>query len=53
MRFNMPKQTLKRMVWLLCLSAALSACKEKVEIAEEVRPIKTMTVSEQATEQTL
>ena len=53
MRFNMPKQTLKRMVWLLCLAAALSACKEKVEIAEEVRPIKTMTVSEQATGQTL
>jgi multidrug efflux system membrane fusion protein len=53
MRFTMPKQTLKRMVWLLCIAAALTACKDKVEIIEEVRPIKTMTVSEQATGQTL
>ncbi len=49
----MPKQMLKRMVWLLCLSVALTACKEKAEIIEVVRPIKTMTVSEQASEQTL
>ena len=47
----MQKQTLTRMVWLLCISAALTACKEKVEIIESVRPIKTMTVSEQASEQ--
>ncbi len=47
----MPKQTLKRMVWLLFLSVALTACKEKPEIIETVRPIKTFTVSEQATEQ--
>jgi len=51
MRFNMPKRTLKRMVWLLCISVALTACKEKAEIIEVVRPIKTMTVSEQAAEQ--
>ena len=49
----MPKQAFKTNVWLLCMAAALTACKEKVEIAEEVRPIKTMTVSEQATGQTL
>jgi RND family efflux transporter MFP subunit len=41
------------MIWLLCISAALTACKEKVEITEEIRPIKTMTVSEQAAGQTL
>jgi len=49
----MSQQTLKRMVWLLCISIALTACKDKVEITDEVRPIKTMTVSEQATGQTL
>jgi RND family efflux transporter MFP subunit len=53
MRFNMPKPMLMRMAWLLCLSATLAACKEKVEITEAIRPIKTMTVSEQATGQTL
>ena len=46
----MTKQTLKRMVWLLCISVALTACKEKTEIIEEVRSIKTITVSEQAAE---
>jgi RND family efflux transporter MFP subunit len=46
----MTKQTLKRMVGLLCISVALTACKEKVEIVEVVRAIKTITVSEQATE---
>jgi RND family efflux transporter MFP subunit len=49
----MSKQTLKQMVWILCLSVALTACKEKVEIIDEVRAIKTMTVSEQAAGQTL
>jgi len=39
------------MVWLLCLAVALTACKEKVEIIETVRAIKTITISEQATEQ--
>jgi RND family efflux transporter MFP subunit len=47
----MTKQTLKRMIWLLCLAVALTACKEKTEIIEVVRPIKTITISEQATEQ--
>lgn len=45
----MTKQNFKRMVWLLCLAAALAACKEKAEIIEVVRPIKTITVSEQPT----
>jgi RND family efflux transporter MFP subunit len=47
----MTKQTLKPMVWLLCLSVALAACKEKPEIVEVVRAIKTITVKEQDTEQ--
>jgi len=41
------------MIWLLCISVALTTCKEKVEIIEVVRAIKTMTVKEQATEQIL
>ena len=49
----MTKQTLKWMVWLFCVSVALVACKEKTEIVEVVRPIKTMTVGEQAAEQIL
>ncbi|MGD8211906.1 MAG: efflux RND transporter periplasmic adaptor subunit [Desulfobacterales bacterium] len=48
----MTKQTLKRVAWLLCLSVALAACKEKPEIIEEIRAIKTITVKEQAAEQT-
>ena len=32
------------------MAVALTACKEKTEIVEEVRAIKTMTVSEQAAE---
>ena len=51
MRFNMPKQRFKSMVWLICILVVLTACKEKTEIIEVVRPIKTMTVSEQAAEQ--
>jgi RND family efflux transporter MFP subunit len=49
-RFNMTKQTFKRMIWLLCLAVALTACKEKIEIIEVVRSIKTLTVSKQASE---
>jgi multidrug efflux system membrane fusion protein len=49
----MTTKTLKRMVCLLFLPIALTACKEKTEIAEEVRAIKTMVVSEMATEQIL
>jgi RND family efflux transporter MFP subunit len=47
----MTKQTLKRMIWLLCLAVALTACKEKTEIVEVIRSIKTITISDQATEQ--
>jgi len=46
----MTKQILKQMIWLLCLSVALTACKEKVEIVEVVRSIKTITVSKQEAE---
>ena len=47
----MTKQILKRMIWLLCISVAMASCKEKPEIIEVVRAIKTITVSEQASEQ--
>ena len=47
----MTKQTLKQMIGLFCIALALTACKEKTEIIEVVRPIKTITVSEQAAEQ--
>ena len=46
----MTNQMFKRMVWLLCISVALTACKEKLEIVEVVRSIKTITVSKQASE---
>jgi RND family efflux transporter MFP subunit len=49
-RFSMTKQTFKQMVWLLCISVALTACEEKTEIVEVVRSIKTITVSKQAAE---
>jgi RND family efflux transporter MFP subunit len=38
------------MVWLLCISVALTGCKEKTEIVEVVRAIETITVREQAAE---
>ena len=47
----MTRQTLKQMLGLLCISFAVVACKEKTEIIEVIRPIKTITVSEQAAEQ--
>jgi membrane fusion protein, multidrug efflux system len=47
----MTKQILKQMLGLICISLALAACKEKTEIIEVVRPIKTITVKDQATEQ--
>ncbi|MEJ2727801.1 MAG: efflux RND transporter periplasmic adaptor subunit [Deltaproteobacteria bacterium] len=47
----MTKQMLKRMVWLLCIAIGLTACKEKAEIVEVIRPIKTITVGEQPVEQ--
>jgi multidrug efflux pump subunit AcrA (membrane-fusion protein) len=46
----MTKQTLQRLIWLLCIAVALTACKEKVEIVEVVRSIKTVTVSKQEAE---
>jgi RND family efflux transporter MFP subunit len=47
----MTNQTFKQMLWLLCIAAILTACKEKAEIIEVVRPIKSITVSEQPDEQ--
>ena len=47
----MTKQTFKRIVWILCISVALTACKEKTEVIEVVRAIKTITVKEQAAEE--
>ena len=47
----MTKQTLKRLACLICILAALTACKEKTEIVEEIRAIKTITVKEQAADQ--
>ena len=47
----MTKQTFKRMSWLLCIAVVLTACKEKPEIVKMIRPIETITISEQATEQ--
>ncbi len=41
----MTKQTVKPMIGLICLAFALTACKEKTEIVEVVRAIKTITVS--------
>jgi RND family efflux transporter MFP subunit len=46
----MTKQTLTQIAWLLCLTIALAACKEKTEIIEVVRSIKTFTVNRQETE---
>jgi RND family efflux transporter MFP subunit len=46
----MTKQTFILMVWLLCISVALTGCKEKPEIVEVVRAIETITVREQAAE---
>ena len=46
----MTKWTFKPMAWLLCLPIVLTACKEKPEIVEVVRSIKTITVGEQPAE---
>jgi RND family efflux transporter MFP subunit len=50
-RLRMTKRTFKQMIWMLCLPVALTACKQKTEIIEVIRPIKTITVSEQPAEQ--
>jgi RND family efflux transporter MFP subunit len=46
----MMTQCFKQAIGLICISIALTACKEKTEIVEVVRPIKTITVKEQADE---
>jgi len=50
-RCNMTKQALKIILWLVFILITITACKEKPEIVEEVRAIKTITVSEPATSQ--
>ncbi len=47
----MTNRPLKRTIWLLCIFFALTGCKEKPQIIEVVRAIKTITISDQATEQ--
>ena len=47
----MTKQTLKQVVWLLCIPVVLMACKEKTDIIETVRAIKTVTVKKQSAQQ--
>ena len=47
----MTKQTFKWITWLLCIAVVLTACKEKSEIVKMIRPIETITISEQAIEQ--
>jgi len=49
----MTKIMSKWMVWVFCLSVSLTACKEKTEVTEVVRTIKTIAVSEQIFGQTL
>jgi RND family efflux transporter MFP subunit len=46
----MKKNMLTGIVWLLCMSVVLVGCKEKAEIIEAVRSIKTVTVKEQSAE---
>ena len=38
-----------KILFLVIIGVAATACKEKIEIVEEVRAIKTFTVSERAT----
>jgi len=49
----MVKQIVNKAVWLLCLLMVLTACKQKTEVPEVVRAIKTITVSEEGFGQTL
>ena len=46
----MTKQTCMPIIGSLCIAVALTACKEKPEIVEVVRSIKTITVAEQPAE---
>ena len=46
------KQTFKRVTWLLCVIAVLTACEDKAKIVKVIRPIATITIGEQAGERT-
>jgi len=45
------RRLLVKLIFLAVIGVAVTACKEKVEIVEQVRPLKTITVSEQTTGQ--
>jgi len=49
----MNKRTLEKVVWLLFVSFVLAGCKEKTELVDSIRTIKTITVSEQPTRQVI
>ena len=49
----MNEQMLRRILWLLCILFGLTACQEKAEIIEVIRPIKTITVKDQPSAQIL
>jgi len=49
----MTKKTLMRMAGLLCISLVLAGCSKEPEVVEVVRAIKSMTVAEDAAQQTL
>jgi len=48
----MTKQTFKRITWLLCIPVVLTACEKKAEVVKMIRSIDTVTIGEQAGEQT-
>ena len=48
---HVTKQTFTRITWLLCIAGVLTACGEEAEIVKIIRPIETITIGEQATEQ--
>lgn len=50
-RCNMTKQALKIILWLVFILITITACKEKPEIVEEIRAVKTITVREPAASQ--
>jgi multidrug efflux system membrane fusion protein len=49
----MASKIFNRATWLFCMLIALTACKEKTEIVEVVRAIKTITIKEQPAGQIL
>lgn len=52
-RRQMRKRILLNIIWLFCLSFMITGCKEKTEVVDMLRSIKTITVNEQSTGQLL